>query len=232
MRRGERRPRFAGEAKGWRRVFPGSGARAMGAAPVRLLAGRVLASRLRRWLPDRNPLRRASDRIEAGVLAGLLAAFLAGAPLAALAAGQWAGAAGLRAERAQAAWHQVPAVLLANAGGPAQPRSQASLEQPVPARWTAPDGTVHTGTVDAPPGARAGTRLLVWTDGSGHLTPAAVHPSDVAGRIAEAAGGAVVAVALVLAGLGLVARRILDRRRLNLWDARWVVIEPQWSGRA
>ena len=40
--------------------------------------------------PDRNPLRRTVDRAEAGVVAALAVAFLAGAPLAAVAAGHYA----------------------------------------------------------------------------------------------------------------------------------------------
>jgi len=42
--------------------------------------------------PDRNPLRRASDRIETAVLGLLAAAFLAAAPFAAHVAGHWASA--------------------------------------------------------------------------------------------------------------------------------------------
>jgi hypothetical protein len=38
--------------------------------------------------PDRNPLCRACDRAEAALLAGLLAAFLIGVPLAAVFAGR------------------------------------------------------------------------------------------------------------------------------------------------
>jgi len=40
---------------------------------------------MRRLWPDRNPLRRAADRAEAAVMAGLLAMFMAGVPLAAVA---------------------------------------------------------------------------------------------------------------------------------------------------
>jgi len=40
--------------------------------------------------PDRNPLRRSSDRAEAGIIAGLAAAFLLGAPLIAVAVWQLA----------------------------------------------------------------------------------------------------------------------------------------------
>ncbi|HEY5352830.1 MAG TPA: hypothetical protein VIK57_10275 [Streptosporangiaceae bacterium] len=53
--------------------------------------------------------------MEAVLMAGLAAAFLIGASLVVVAAGQWSYAAGLRVERAQqSAWHQVPAVLLAD----------------------------------------------------------------------------------------------------------------------
>jgi hypothetical protein len=49
--------------------------------------------------PDRNPLRRACDRAEAGLLAALLAAFLLAVSLAAIIAGVRAYGAGLRVER-------------------------------------------------------------------------------------------------------------------------------------
>ena len=109
---------------------------------------------MRRLRPDRNPLRRTADRVEAAVMAGLLVMFLAGVPLAALAA---AGPPrGMRAERAQARWHRVPAVLLQDAPEPAHALSRASLEPLVRARWTAPGRAPREGEVYAPGGARAG----------------------------------------------------------------------------
>ena len=115
--------------------------------------GMPLAMRARRLWPDRNPLRRAADRAEFAVVALLLVAFLAGVPLTALAAAHWAAASGLRAERAQARSHQVPAVLLHDAPTPA-----GSLSFPVPwtqvlARWASPAGP-RTGKIEAPPGAK------------------------------------------------------------------------------
>ena len=73
-------------------------------------------TRITRWLrglwPDRNPLRRACDRAEAAIGALLLGAFLIGAPLLALACGQWAASAALRAQDAQRATrYQVTAVI-------------------------------------------------------------------------------------------------------------------------
>src|SRR5579859_7416602 len=63
----------------------------------------------RRLRLDRNPLRRPVDRLQTAIMAGLLAAFLAGAPLAAAAASGWVHAAGLREQHAQRSWRQVPA---------------------------------------------------------------------------------------------------------------------------
>ena len=83
----------------------------------RPVAAVVRAARAVRGLcPDRNPLRRTVDRVEALVAGGLVVAFLAGAPLAAVTAGHAVCSAGARTARAQqATWRQVPAVLLVTA---------------------------------------------------------------------------------------------------------------------
>ena len=52
---------------------------------------------------DRNPLRRATDRAEAWIRAGLLAVFLIAGPMAALSAGHWAYHAGTTAAPVPAA---------------------------------------------------------------------------------------------------------------------------------
>lgn len=60
--------------------------------------------------PDRNPLRRASDLVETGVLALLIVAFGAAAPFVARESGAWAHAASHRIQFAQrASRHQVSA---------------------------------------------------------------------------------------------------------------------------
>src|SRR5690348_5159614 len=68
---------------------------------------------------DRNPLRRRTDKIVAWLGAGLLVAFLAGAPLLALAAARWAGHAAIAEQRAERSWHRDTAVLLRNTPMPA-----------------------------------------------------------------------------------------------------------------
>ena len=63
---------------------------------MRAVTGRRrLTARLTRGLGlDGNPLRRASDRAEAWIRAGLVVVFLIGAPMAAVAAGLWTAHAG------------------------------------------------------------------------------------------------------------------------------------------
>jgi hypothetical protein len=108
---------------------------------------------------------------------------------------------------------------------------QVSLEPLVPARWKAPDGTPRTGEVYAPAGAAAGSTVTVWIDGSGRPAVSPVQRGDVIEATALAASLATVAVAVVLALLGLLARRVLDRRRLAAWEDRWAVTGPQWTRR-
>jgi len=164
-------------------------------------------------------------------MAMLIAAFLLGAPLAALAAGHAAAVTGSRIEHAQAGWHRVAAVLLRNSPATTHPMFQASVESLVPARWTASDGTARTGEIYAPAGAKAGSTVMVWADGSGQLTDLPLQRGDVPEEIALAASLATVAVAAVLAAIGLITRWVLDRRRLAAWDARWKATGPQWTGR-
>jgi len=98
------------------------------------------------------------DRVEAMVAGGLVVAFLAGAPLTAVAAGHMVYDVGSRTAHAQqATWRQVPAVLTATA--PIAGFRQAQVT--APARWTAPDGTRHVGTVLGPPGTTAGQAVMV-----------------------------------------------------------------------
>jgi hypothetical protein len=181
--------------------------------------------------PDRNPLRRTADRIEAAVMAALLVLLVAGAPLAAWAFAGSAAAGGARTERAQASWRHVPAVLLQDAPRPAHARFQASLEPMVRARWTAPDGAPRTGEVYAPGGTPAGKTVLVWTDSSGRPTETPLQPVDVATRVALAASLAAGLVAGAAAGAGLLTRWLLDRRRLAAWDVGWSQTGPQWTTR-
>src|SRR5260221_14098810 len=79
---------------------------------------------------DHNPLRRRADRLETCIMAGLLAAFLAGAPVVAGAAGRRAPARNPRPHRAQRPGPPVPPGLPHPAPPPPGVRPTAP-----PTRW-------------------------------------------------------------------------------------------------
>lgn len=176
--------------------------------------------------PDRNPLRRRLDRVEGVIVGGLAVAFLAGAPLAAATAGHLAYSYGARTAHAQqAAWHQVPAVLLVTA--PAY--GYTGYLPQVWARWKAPDGAWRTGAVPAPPGKRAGTTVMVWADAAGRLTGPPLEAKQVRGQAVLAAILAPVLLGMVLLCAGQLTHCLLGRRRLAAWDAEWRATGPQWT---
>jgi hypothetical protein len=194
------------------------------ASPRSTRLGRLLRGRR----PDRNPLRRGSDRAETAMLGILLAAFLAGAPFVAHAAGSWTYDGSAReAQAQQVAIHQVRATLLQAAA----PWTLSAGGAEVPARWKAPDGQVRTGQVFAASGAPAGSTVMVWVNQSGQLTDSPLMPGQVAGRADMARVLAVVAFGVVLILLGLAGRWGLDRRRLAAWDTDWLATGPRWSPR-
>jgi hypothetical protein len=159
------------------------------------------------------------------MLALLLAAFLAGAPFAAHAAGSWAYAAATREAQAQRAdFHQVPATLLQ-----AAPASFSEGGAELQARWKAPDGQVRTGQVFVLSGSAAGSRVMVWVNQSGQLTDSPLQGSQVAGRTDMARAVAVVGLAVTLIILGEAGRWALDRRRLAGWDAEWLATQSRRS---
>jgi hypothetical protein len=181
---------------------------------------------LRRWRPDRNPLRRRSDRAETAILGLLLVAFLAGSPFLTHAAGSWTYSASAREARAQQAdLHQVPATLLQAA------QTVGGYSAEANARWRAPDGHVVTGQVFVPNSLAAGSTVMVWINRAGQLSDSPLNASQVASRaeLSEVLAVAGLAVALIVIG-GLV-HWALDRRRLAAWDADWLATGPRWSPR-
>jgi hypothetical protein len=184
---------------------------------------------LRGLWPDRNPLRRTCDRTEAAIVAGLAAALLLGVPLVALSVGRWSYGVGARAQQVQAAWRQVPAVLLTDAPH-AAPDGTGSWRPRVLASWAAPDGTQRAGRIPASVGVRAGTVLRVWVDASGRLTGMPLQQRQVDREAALATLLASLGLALVLLGAGALARCLLNWRRLAAWDAAWRAAGPGGPG--
>jgi hypothetical protein len=185
-----------------------------------------LARRLGR---DGNPLRRRSDLIEAWLLPAVIAAFLALAPLVAVGTGVWIRADNAAARQAQLSWHRVPAVLLQAAPGPEMSGNGANTWLVwTPARWTA-DGRRWLGSVPAPAKTAAGSTVTVWLDPAGKVQTPPLTAAQARDRVAAATVIALAALAVLLAGLGLLARRVLYRRRLAAWQTAWLSVGPNWS---
>jgi uncharacterized membrane protein YidH (DUF202 family) len=178
---------------------------------------------------DRNPLRRATDRVETVALTVLVAVFLIGAPFATLAAGAWMHGMAQRAQLAQeASRRQVTAVVLAVTAptGGGNPAWQAQ------ARWRAPDGQEITREVPVPAGTAVGGKLPVWTDRIGDFTTAPLADSQVAGQTACGEAFGVIILAAILTLAGALALWTLNKRRMAAWDADWHVTGPRWTTRA
>lgn len=197
-------------------------------APPRATRKKGLRRALRGLLPDGNPLRRTADRLEFAVLAGLIVAFLAGAPLAGMAIWHWAYSAAASAARAQdASWRTVTAVVMQGspkaAGQPSGDFAQAA------AVWTAPDGARRTGKVTVPAGTGKGTQVRIWTDRSGAQTGPPLRRPQVTDQARLAGVLSVAGLGAMLGLTGAVVHRGIERRRLAGWDAAWATVGPLWS---
>ncbi len=128
---------------------------------------------------DRNPLRRATDRAEAWIRAGLLAVFLIAGPMAALSAGHWAYHPGTTAA-------QVPAA-------PAHRVRPAALQQ-------APTIT------DLP---RVGQGGRVWAGAPGEGTGRSARTGEVLAAVMTLAAMALALRAVLRLALALLSRRRL-----------------------
>ena len=190
-----------------------------------------LAGLARHLALDHNPLRRHTDRLQTCIMAGLLAAFLAGAPLLTVAAGGWAHAGDLREQRAERSWHQVPAVLLQAAPPQAAFRHWSSVTDWVRARWTPPGGRARVGEVPVPPGSPAGSTVLVWADRAGPVAGSPLTRDENTARVIATGMLALAFLAVLVLGLAQAAWRLLDRRRLAAWEAAWSSTGPQWTQR-
>jgi hypothetical protein len=178
---------------------------------------------------DRNPLRRRSDLIEAWLLPAAIIVFCVLAPLLAGAAGNWVRAGNAAVRHEQQSWHVVHATLLQPVPGPMM--TDGGLNSWLvwaPARWTA-DGRTVTGQVPAPSGSDAGRVVPVWLSHAGRVQVPPATAAQVGERASVAVLTALTALALVVAGLALLTRRMLDRRRLARWETAWLSVGPQWT---
>ncbi|MCZ4514015.1 hypothetical protein O3Q52_38950 [Streptomyces sp. ActVer] len=182
------------------------------------------------WRWRDTPLRRRSDRLEAWIVLTAWLFAVAGGLSVALVAGV-SFEQSLAVRRAQV--HPVTAVLTQDAPGAPALTTDGTSEGTVWAkvRWTAAEGTTHTGLAKAEPGSEAGTSVTAWVDRKGELRsqpPTAVEAQLYSVLVGTSAGLAAGATVL---GCERLARAGLDRRRLREWDAEWARVGPQWRKR-
>lgn len=178
--------------------------------------------------PDRNPLRRRTDRLETYLLAGLFVAAAAGAPFAAQAAGRAWHADATQTRQAQlAARHEVKAVLAQSAGVLGE--YTLSSQVPTLASWKSTAGTLRAGDVPALPGSPSGTLVNVWTDADGYLVSPPLTVTEVADQTDAARVTAVGGVILGYMASTLAIRQLLNRRRMAAWEADWVAKARVWN---
>ncbi|WP_210586221.1 hypothetical protein [Streptomyces sp. GESEQ-35] len=180
------------------------------------------------WRWRRNPLKRQADTVEAWVLLG--------AWLVTVLVGVCAGLAvtrsvehGLARERVE--WRPAAARLTEQAPGQAVANSGAVSGERVwgKVRWTAPDGSVHTGQARVRTGSAVGTTVTVWTDQRGRLVtrPATASQARSQAALTGALMGVGAAAVPFVCGRFLCGR--LERRRMEMWDAEWALLGPLWG---
>ena len=178
--------------------------------------------------PDRNALRRGTDRLETCLLVGLFVVLAAVTPFAARLAGHASYVSGLHARQEQLATrHQVQAMLTADAG----PVSGYSISAYVltQATWTSAAGVRSSGEVPAESGSPKGTLVTVWSDANGDLDSPPLAVTEVASQADAATVGVIVGAGVVYIVVTAATRQLLNRRRMAAWDADWLATAPAWK---
>ncbi len=191
--------------------------------------------RCARWLGvDRNPLRRTTDRIEAAIRLAIIILLVGAVPVAAVAVGQRTDQLAVRhAHARQAGDHLVNAVLLRRASATGIPDPYTSVQYTwVLARWQPPGRPARAGPVLAPTGSRPGSTVPTWINASGAVTGPPPNHRQIVGDVWVAVMATCLLSLLVLLGAATLARRTLDRRRLDAWEAEWRASGPLGSGRS
>jgi hypothetical protein len=182
------------------------------------------------WRWRRNPLRRGSDVVEAWVVLAAWVVAVVGGVLAGLVTQDavWRDLDRQRVER-----RTVTAVLVEDARDKAATAVAVGDDRVwVKARWTAPDGSRHTGPVKVrPDDAPAGTPVTVWTDQRGVVVSKPVTHGEA--RLQAVLSGVLCAVVTggAVAGAARGARAGLDRWRAEQWAAEWARVDTRWGGK-
>lgn len=178
---------------------------------------------LRRLLAalGRNPLVRGWDRLEAALLlAALVVAALAMPIAVGVGTMTYAGEAhSASAERTVR--HQVIATVRPSPPAPVVPGQVTSVlgRGSAKATWTA-DGRRHTGVITLP-GAVTGGKVRIWVDAAGRQTLPPPTPGEATSTAVVAAVFTGSCLLVLVVGLYVIARLLLEHRRARAWDLEW-----------
>lgn len=186
----------------------------------------------RRLHIGRNPLARASDRVEAALLFVVVLGLLVAVPLAAFTGSQAYGGQMAVSEQQFATRHQVTATLIEDAPTPT-PATEGVFSTNgsagAHATWTYNGGEPKTGIVATDPGATVGSTVPVWINDAGDPAPAPVNSTDAATTGVVAGIFAWLVAALTLAAAYGITRLVLDRRRVAKWESEWATLGDRWA---
>lgn len=177
---------------------------------------------LRRLGLDRNPLRRATDRLETATRLLVVLVCLGSAPLIA------AVGFGVHDHLASTAAREAASLVREDATvrSAPNPAGGRSAFVPVTAKvaWTTSTGSAHVATTTVPAGARRGDHVTVWTTPAGVLTSPPAAGSEVLASTLAVVATLVVGVTLLAWAALALARRLLDRARYRAWAREWVAL--------
>lgn len=189
----------------------------------------VWAARLARRVGfGRNSLRRTVDRVD-GVLFGLTVLAAVAIPVGGVFVGIDLGHYEAAVSAEQLATRTATTAVLLD-----DPEQQAGLrgseaDSTAMARWTGPDGSVHSGRISTVLGQGAGKTVTIWVDRNGKATSAPIGPVDAMACAAIIALVAVMVAELLLLGLAWLLRWPMDIWRDKAWDHDWELTASRWK---
>lgn len=122
------------------------------------------------------------------------------------------------------------AVLLEDAVVLTGPQGERAPVQ-VPASWTGPTGTPHTGTITAIVSGSAGSTVQVWLDPDGRVVDRPAQPIAAVLLGAAVAGGLLALGGAFLYGLWSALRSFTAAANGRWWEREWARVEPDWRSR-
>jgi hypothetical protein len=188
------------------------------------------------WRWRHNPLRRKTDLLEAWVALTTALFIAVAAPVVGVVTGTLNEHALLKAiQRQHQERHRVMAIVVRTIRLPpadSDPETVAARDarSRVVARWQAPDGSRHHGSVTT--GLRTPQprqRFTIWTDTHGTVVARPLDPVSAATRAVLAGMGAAGVLAASLDGVRRLVMWRIVRRRYVRWDQAWEKAGPDWG---